>query len=46
MDILEEKNHMAQKINYIVVHIVITVVAYFLGQKVELKQDLKLFNFL
>jgi hypothetical protein len=34
------------KINYIVVHIVITVATHFLGQKVELKQDLKLFNFL
>jgi hypothetical protein len=38
--------NLAQKINYIVVHIVITVVTHFLGQKVELKQDLKLFNFL
>jgi hypothetical protein len=37
---------LAQKINYIVVHIVITVATHFLGQKVELKQDLKLFNFL
>jgi hypothetical protein len=35
---------LAQKINYILIHIVITVVTHFLGQKVELKQDLKLFN--
>jgi hypothetical protein len=34
------------KINYIVVHVVITVATHFLGQKVELKQDPKLFNFL
>jgi hypothetical protein len=45
MNYISVKN-LAQKINYIVVHIVITVATHFLGQKVELKQDLKLFNFL
>jgi hypothetical protein len=35
MNYISVKN-LPQKINYIVVHIVITVVAHFLGQKVEL----------
>jgi hypothetical protein len=39
------KGKILKNLNYIVVHVVITVVTHFLGQKVELKQDLKLFNF-
>jgi hypothetical protein len=39
MNYIFAKN-LAQKINYIVVHIVITVVTHFLGQKVELKQNI------